>query len=44
MSVQVSHAYKNIDITRERTRQIFDLRVMLRSLQTIFRLDNAAVA
>ena len=35
MSVQVSHAYRKIDITRDRMRRVFYLRVMLRSLQTV---------
>ena len=44
LSSQVSHAYRKIDITRERIRMAFDPIVMLRSLSTVFRLDNAAVA
>ena len=44
VSVQLSHAYRKIDITSERNRRIFYLRVMFRSLQIFFRLDKAAVA
>ena len=44
MSVHVSHAYMKIDITREHIRRIFNLGVMVRYLQTIFRLNNATVA
>ena len=34
-SVQVSHVYRKIYITRQHIRRVFDLRMMLRSLQTV---------
>ena len=44
VSVQVSHAYRNIDTTRERITRVLHLRVIFLSLQIILRVDNAAVA
>ena len=43
MRVRDSQAYKKMDVTRERISRIFELREILQSFQTGFKLVNAAV-
>ena len=44
MRVHDSQAYRKMDVTRERTSRILELREKLLSFQTAFNLVNAAVA
>ena len=44
MRVQDSHAYRKMDVTRERIRRILELREILLSIQSGFSLVNPAVA
>ena len=43
VSVQDSHAYKNMDMTNERISLIFELRSMFLSFQMVFSFARAAV-
>ena len=43
MRVHDSQAYRELDVTRERTSRILELREILFSIQTGFSLVNAAV-
>ena len=44
MRVHDSHAYRKMDVTRERISRILALREILLSIQTVFSLVNVAVA
>ena len=43
MRVHDSHAYRKMDVARQRISRIFELREILLSIQTGFSLVNAAV-